>query len=300
MTDEPGKRLYDAVEASRLLRRAAEIESSQSAPRPVGLSLAEIEKVAAEAGLAPEAVRSAAAELDAAALDDGGVNIWGGPLRATVARVVRVPMTEKMWESIVAEIRRTYGDPGKISEWGRSMEWSYDGPDIMTVHISVSALDGATKIEAFWNQPVLAAPVYTISSFLAVIGVLSLVTALGPNLPAAAAVFAVVSAMFLLARFTLHRMATRQKDRLGNLVARLGRLCHDEASEHLLVTDGPGELSTADQHSSMSVAGDTQRDSGSDRRLTVEDPGPEDTDDRGAEGPNSDPLRDAMNRRQRQ
>jgi hypothetical protein len=266
----------------------------------VGLTLSEIEKVAAEAGIDPEAVRSAAAELNAAAPDDGSVNIWGGPLRATVARVVHVPMTERLWESLVAEIRRTYGDPGKISEWGRSVEWSYDGPDIMTVHISVSALDDGTKIEAFWNQPVLAAPVYTISSFLALIGSLSLVTALSPDLLGGAALFAaVVATMFALARFTLSRMARRQKDKLSSLVTRLDRLCREEASERPLVTDSAGELSTPDRLSPMSMAAYTQRDSGSDRRPTGVDPGPEGVDDRDLENAVRRPVRDSTSRRQR-
>lgn len=59
-------RRYSDKEVEALLARAVELSrpTEGSAPRQSGTSLSELERIAAEAGLSPEALRRAAAELD--------------------------------------------------------------------------------------------------------------------------------------------------------------------------------------------------------------------------------------------
>lgn len=61
----PPARLYDEKEMRRLLERATELQKEEgSTPVPGGgLSLAELEEIAGEAGIDPRYLRRAAAEL---------------------------------------------------------------------------------------------------------------------------------------------------------------------------------------------------------------------------------------------
>jgi hypothetical protein len=59
-----GERLYSDKEVEALLARSVELSRTGDGPRPRGVSLAELERIAAEAGLSVEALRRAASELD--------------------------------------------------------------------------------------------------------------------------------------------------------------------------------------------------------------------------------------------
>ena len=55
--------LFDEREISAILKCAAEIQSADGPARTFGLSLAELQQLAAEAGIGPQSVAAAAAEL---------------------------------------------------------------------------------------------------------------------------------------------------------------------------------------------------------------------------------------------
>ncbi|MFU8860804.1 MAG: hypothetical protein ACNA8K_10290 [Cyclonatronaceae bacterium] len=70
------KRVYSEEEVARLFRRAVELEADRSVARDdgagAGLTISEIEQIAAEAGIDPELIQKAATELETG----GGGRNW--------------------------------------------------------------------------------------------------------------------------------------------------------------------------------------------------------------------------------
>ena len=90
MTELPAsERHYDEREVTRLLRRASELQRESGTAPATGLTLRELEEVAAEAGIDPGALRQAAAELGARAERGGLGRLFSGePPRILLERLV--------------------------------------------------------------------------------------------------------------------------------------------------------------------------------------------------------------------
>jgi hypothetical protein len=120
------ERRYRDDEVRRILELATRPESEALA-RPEstadGLTLAEIRGIAAEVGVAPEAVNSAALALD----DDARAparRSFGLPIE--VRRTIPLPraLTDREWERLVAELRATFGARGRLLAHGALREWT--------------------------------------------------------------------------------------------------------------------------------------------------------------------------------
>ena len=102
-------RTYSESEIADILARAAErqTEASRTSAR-AGLTLDEIVRVGADAGLDPDALRDAAAEVD-------GVGqtlrrqAMQTPTQVIVERWLDGPLTPEGWEDAVIELRQTVG-----------------------------------------------------------------------------------------------------------------------------------------------------------------------------------------------
>ena len=128
----PDGRRFDDDEVSLILRRAGELQAARQSD-PGGMSLADLESAAREAGLDPALVRQAAAELSprdgAAPLPAGpGERFLGAPVLLRYERVVdgEVPSTEH--DVLVDEIRRSLNDVGSFSVLGRTLAWGSTPP----------------------------------------------------------------------------------------------------------------------------------------------------------------------------
>ena len=126
-------REYDDDEVRRILDLAVTLE--QDAPRALpapgeggshagqGLTLAQVQEIAGEAGIDPARVEEAARTLA----------VRGGPLpRRTemglpvaVGRTIELPraLTDREWELLVVELRETFGARGRIRSEGSMREW---------------------------------------------------------------------------------------------------------------------------------------------------------------------------------
>lgn len=98
-------RTYTEAEIAALLARAAERQrhapEAHSGPT---LTLGEIERLAAEAGLDPAHVRAAAAEMDR-----GAVPASSTPGRIEIERWVDAPFSDVAWEEAVGALRSRHG-----------------------------------------------------------------------------------------------------------------------------------------------------------------------------------------------
>ncbi|HEX6309773.1 MAG TPA: hypothetical protein VFZ69_16485 [Longimicrobiales bacterium] len=94
------------------VRRIFELATRQPAPSPPaagsadGLTLADVQSIGLEVGLAPEVIAQAAAALDASPATPR--RSWGMPVE--LGRVVPLPraMTDHEWDQLVAELRTTF------------------------------------------------------------------------------------------------------------------------------------------------------------------------------------------------
>lgn len=120
MTD----RRYSDDEVAEIFRRATVLRPESRVPLAAsdGMTLAQLEAIAQEAGIEPSRIASAARELDAPS---------AAPRRAvgvpiSVSRSVELPrkLTEREWEFLVTRLRETFDAAGKLETHGSLRTWS--------------------------------------------------------------------------------------------------------------------------------------------------------------------------------
>lgn len=223
---------FNEKQISAILKRAVEMQETEGVAPGAGLSLAELQQLAAEAGIDPRYVATAAAELTGGGESGDQVNFWGGPLSLTLERVVEGEIDEVVWEDMVAKIRQAFKDTGKVRSWGHSMEWTHSGRSEVRAHVTVTPRDGRTSIQVFWHEPSIAAVAYVP---LLVLGLIMLPvvfdTLVLPALGAVGLYGSILGVLFVLARWALIRMAGKRKRSLTQLMAELEQVAAEEISD---------------------------------------------------------------------
>jgi hypothetical protein len=121
MTD----RRYDDDEVAEIFKRAA--EGPQSLPHQVagdqGMTLAELQEIGREAGLAPEVVASAARSLEIR--PQAGVRSFL-TMPIGVERTIELQrrLTEAEWERLVVRLREVFNARGAVSSNGSFRQWT--------------------------------------------------------------------------------------------------------------------------------------------------------------------------------
>lgn len=120
------ERRYDDEEVAEILERAAqaEIASRPAHPSPTGLSLDELQRIGAEAGLAPELITAAARSLDGRNLPSRKIRIAGLPIGVEHAVPLARPFTQSEWERMVTRFRQTFRARGRVQSDGNLRLWS--------------------------------------------------------------------------------------------------------------------------------------------------------------------------------
>jgi hypothetical protein len=165
MATDDRRRRFDDREVALILRRASEMQETTpgggGSPQERGLSLADLEQVAREAGLDPTLIHRAAAELDSRPAAPARSGLLGRPTRFDIERTLDGVVPESEFETMVDEIRRTVGDVGNVSTLARSLAWDStrggrearvrrigvtivprNGRTVIRIHESLSALAG--------------------------------------------------------------------------------------------------------------------------------------------------------------
>ena len=153
--DRPTHRRYNEKEIGALIQRATTLheQATGASEQNRALTIEDIEHIAAEIGLPPEYVRTAALELEGDLHANRSFSLLGGPFIIDQARAVDGTMTEEQWEQVVLEIRRFTGKTGQISELGRAREWIYalgeggDGFNFTKTQVTVRPRNGQTSIQ---------------------------------------------------------------------------------------------------------------------------------------------------------
>ena len=221
----PDKRIYTDKEIRAVLKRATELQSTQGpAGGTSGLSLDELEQIAAEAGIDPDYVKAAALELEEGRTDKS-YHVFGGPTSIELERIVEGEMTEAKWEEAVGEIRRIFEAAGEVGQIGRTREWIHRDQTGERVHITVAPQGENTKIRLFYRMTdwavALHAPITSVA--IAPIILQFIFLNLGPLLETAIGLF-ILMAFHMLARLAFGALSRKQERKSRKLLARLEEL----------------------------------------------------------------------------
>ena len=226
-----GRRFSD-TEVAQIIERASRLQQDTlPSDSSAGMSLAELEQIAREAGIDPALVRRAASDLDQQRNEEPVSRLAGGPTTLHMERTVEGELVPEAHESIVAEIRRTLGDAGSAAAFGRTLEWTMTTPgihrrDLHTVRVTIAPRNGRTTISI--DEPLHG-----------VLGGLfgGIVGGLGGGVGGAVAGISMgvlqsgsvalgilgttIGGSYLLARTIFSRVATKRRRRLETLMERL-------------------------------------------------------------------------------
>ncbi len=131
-----------------MLRRATELQENAGGAGE-GLSLDEVQQIAAEIGISPEHLAQAAAEASQShqgheKSPSRFVRLLGGPFDLSVSRLISSETGEDTWGEIVVELNREAGVPGQTSAIGPALTWT-SGEEVPRQATLISK-DGTTEI----------------------------------------------------------------------------------------------------------------------------------------------------------
>jgi hypothetical protein len=221
-TDDAALRRYCDRELNAIIRRAVELQHAahgrEEDDLASGVTLRQLQALAAEAGIAPELVARAAAELEARG-DPHEYHFWGGPAAFTVERTLDGEIPEEAWEDLVAEVADSlHGSAPPVRVGGL-----LDGRDAST-RIRIRSDRGRTRIavRSKYGDAVPAVPITVLLlAGVAAIIILGKGAGLGPAAPLAAA--GSLAAGFLASRAVVGHLYRKSRKEMSSLVNRLSR-----------------------------------------------------------------------------
>lgn len=155
------ERRFSDEEVAAILERA--LASPHREPRlPArretdGITLAQLESIAAEAGIDPLRVREAALTLGEESTGDDGSALFGPPANHVFDRVVEGEVPAGRMSDVVAAIRRLTKGTGKVEEVGDWLEWT-SGED-RSLHVTVKPEAGRTRLQVVTSSALLLAAI---------------------------------------------------------------------------------------------------------------------------------------------
>jgi hypothetical protein len=140
------ERRYSDKEVGKILRNAAQRQGSGGpGDNSGGMTLGELQRVAAEVNIDPEHILAAAADLDREAPTPPGM--LGLSTIVHEEHIIEGEVDDAAWEGIVAQLRSTLGAPGEATRLGSAYEWMAKFEGGTTVHLSASPRNGRTTIQ---------------------------------------------------------------------------------------------------------------------------------------------------------
>jgi hypothetical protein len=228
----PTSRRFNEKEVAQIIKRASELQQEESPAEPTsGMSLAELEQVAREAGLDPALVRRAATDLDTRITDQRPSAFIGAPTRLTLERTIDGEVSPDEYETLVLEMNRVLGLVGSASTLGRTLQWTAQGADrrrvsTRTVQVTVTPRNGRTTIRI--EEPLGGLAGGLFGGLMGGLGGGMMGPAVGLGLgafnsaPLAVALAGcTVSGAYMLARTIFGRMVRSRGEALQDLMSRL-------------------------------------------------------------------------------
>lgn len=146
----PDVRRYGDRDIAKILKRASQMQRETPArPDPTGLTLAELEEIAVEAGIDPENLRLAAAEYANPTDESLETRLLGAPLTQRLERVLPGELPIDAMGSLIPLIQAEAGLAGQASTVGNALTWSatLQSGSARTMNILVIAENGQTLVQ---------------------------------------------------------------------------------------------------------------------------------------------------------
>ncbi len=234
---DSGTELFDQAQVARILQRMAELQARQHGRPTTGLTLEELQELAAESGFDPLLVSAAVSEVrtESASPD---ATWWGGPVEFNLEHTFRGTVGTQAWERMIERIRQTLGQEGDIEVRGATREWIRTIRDGNGGRVSIREDGGETTVHIFWRVAMPAVLLYMANAVAALLSVPALIIGLGP-LVAVPVWIAFVASVFLLMRWLVSRHATRERRRATTLLGELVAVAADEVSDSARESDTP-------------------------------------------------------------
>jgi hypothetical protein len=226
MAEEHGREIYNHRQITALLRRAMELQQTGASQNGGGLSLDEIRQIAADVGIAPYYIDTAAAEHSGSA-----TGVLGGPAAHELGRVITGSVDDEAWEAMVREARHNFGQAGTVSQLGATREWTTSERELVSMHMAVTSRNGQTRIQLTERFEGAAGLYYFAGTAFSAIAL----SVLASLLPFSAGVEWGVGGGALLGtvatmRTMFGRWSRRQGNKVGELMDRLEGMVHKEST----------------------------------------------------------------------
>jgi hypothetical protein len=166
-----GERRYTEEELALILNRAAERQEGVQASTP-RYTLADIQEIAAGAGIGPDHVASIAASLSDARPPRGG-SVLGAPHRFRFEDSIEGEVADDVVGELFDVVRRTLGVQGEVTEALGTVEWK--GQDVFGwSYVTVARRGGRTTLGVLSVRADAAAVTVTLGGTGAFLGSLAL------------------------------------------------------------------------------------------------------------------------------
>ncbi|HKP15084.1 MAG TPA: hypothetical protein VJT85_03440 [Gemmatimonadaceae bacterium] len=209
-TTSAGERRYTEDDLALILNRAAERQEGAQSNVP-RYSLADIQEIAAGAGITREHVASVAASLASQrAQNEGGV--LGAPWKFRFEESIDGEVTDDVVAELLDLARRELGLAGTVSEAIGAIEWNASDSSGST-HVSIARRGGRTTIDVMAGRQDAAAMVGMVGGTGAVLGSMFVFFGLAPELGIAPAAALGGTALFLGGTWASMRAAWRRFSR---------------------------------------------------------------------------------------
>lgn len=225
------RRLYGDKDISRILKRATEMQEAEGPTEATGLSLEEIQQIAAEVGVDPKFIQAAVAELDQGTSSDKDFHLLGSPVSFSLEHVVEGEITDVQWEEMVEEIRQSFKLVGGSGKVGRSFEWTHDSRNQQT-QVTVASRGGQTKIRVFSRFPRIAILTFVPAMVVSLQAGALLGGSMGMTfgLPVIGLMLSFIAATFLAMRFAFSRIVQKKERKAHQLLGRLEQIVAESNS----------------------------------------------------------------------
>lgn len=236
-------RRYSDDEVRAIFERAArrqEAARSTEDAGGAGLTLEELQEIGAASGIDPAFVAAAAHEVSAGMPPAAGrETLLGMPVVIRRERHLRAPVTDAVWEQMVAALRRQFDNAGIAGEVGRQREWTTAPTgrrNSVPVRVAVEPEGDGTRVVVEQTLRRSALPFVLVGgaySFVAALfGVLFVAGALGSDGAFAPVMFAAMALLMLGgAQVGFRLFARHQEARFEQALDRLELIAREGASE---------------------------------------------------------------------
>ncbi|MEM6784943.1 MAG: hypothetical protein AAF624_14575 [Bacteroidota bacterium] len=246
----PDRERFSEEQARAILKRAAERQHRAdlgAEARTTGLSLRDLERAAAAAGIEPAHVAAAVRDAERAepsVPESVHDRLMGRPTTIRLERLSPGQLDEALWQKLVVELRRTFNTPGIPSTLGALHEWRSNESTLDQAELIAEEVEGEVRLtlrRSWVNQASggLASLVFGggLSALFLGLGLFVGASSLAFSWAAALAVLAVVG--FGIARSVFRRFAGKQTARFEGLMDRLDGIvaAHEARPEHARVAE---------------------------------------------------------------